>query len=101
MGGDLSYPAVGMLIFASCLVVVNRAGSYSFNSPRPFLTLGSGVISEETSHNDARGLATAPNRFTSYQLSMHFIKSLLCLFLSVWYAVLRLQPVVLAEVGCL
>ena len=78
MEGDVSYPAVGMLIFASYPAVANRAGSPAFNSPRPFLTLGSGVISEETSHNDARGLATAPNRFTSCRLSMlwHFVKGL-------------------------
>jgi len=33
--GDLSYPAVGMLIFASYPAVGSRAGSPSFNSPRP------------------------------------------------------------------
>src|SRR4051794_37720410 len=33
--GVISYPAVGMLIFASCPVVANQAGSPSFNSPRP------------------------------------------------------------------
>lgn len=33
--GVISYPAVGMLIFASCLVVASQAGSPSFNSPRP------------------------------------------------------------------
>jgi len=42
--GDLSYPAVDMLIFASCPTVSNRTGSPSFNAPRPFLTLGSGVV---------------------------------------------------------
>ena len=44
MGGDMSYPAVGMLIFASCPEVSIRTGSDSFNSPRPFLSLGSGVV---------------------------------------------------------
>jgi len=44
VGGDMSYPAVGMLIFASCLDVVIPTGSHLFNSPRPVLTLGSGVI---------------------------------------------------------
>jgi hypothetical protein len=44
VGGDVSYPAVGMLIFASYLAVASQAGSDLFNSPRPFLTLGSGVV---------------------------------------------------------
>jgi hypothetical protein len=35
VGGVMSYPAVGMLIFASCPDVSIRTGSHLFNSPRP------------------------------------------------------------------
>ena len=44
VGGDVSNPAVGMLIFASYLAVGSQVGSHLFNSPRPVLILGSGVV---------------------------------------------------------
>ena len=38
------YPAVGRLIFASYLEVALQTCSDLFDSPRPFLTLGSGIV---------------------------------------------------------
>jgi hypothetical protein len=38
------YPAVGRLIFASYLEVSLQTCSHLFDSPRPFLSLGSGVV---------------------------------------------------------
>jgi hypothetical protein len=38
------YPAVGRLIFASYLEVALQTFSHLFDSPRPFLSLGSGVV---------------------------------------------------------
>jgi len=41
---NLIYPAVGRLMFAYCPGLALRAESHGFDSPRPFLSLGSGVI---------------------------------------------------------
>ena len=84
MEGDLSYPAVGMLIFASYPAVGSRAGSPSFNSPRPFLTLGSGVDSEEPSHNDLEDWPPHPSLHHVSALNAFLLKASL-FFLSVRY----------------
>jgi hypothetical protein len=73
--GDVRYPAVGRLIFASCpersygpvrIILIHRG---------PVLSLGSGVLrASRMSHNDVEGWPPHPIRFTSWLISMscHF-----------------------------
>jgi hypothetical protein len=72
VGGDLSYPAVGMLIFASCPNVSIRTGSHLFNSPRPcpHSRLGSRPPKRRPITISRVGHRT--HRFTTCQLSMLF-----------------------------
>jgi hypothetical protein len=51
VGGAMSYPAVGMLIFASCPNVSIRTGSHLFNSPRPCPQSRLGSRPKGPSHN--------------------------------------------------
>jgi hypothetical protein len=68
--GEVIYPAVGRLIFASCQLLTQRTGSHLFDSPRPCPHSRLGSRSPKGgSHNALEGWPPHPIRFTSCRLS--------------------------------
>ena len=69
--GDIIFPAVGRLIFASYPEGKPRTGSHLFDSPRPcpHSRLGS-RLRKGASHNAHEGWPPHPVRFTSWLISM-------------------------------
>jgi len=84
--GVISYPAVGMLIFASYLVVASQAGSPSFNSPRPcpHSRLGSRPASRRPITTSRVGHRTQSLHLMSALNVLSTGSSLLLAFLVVW-----------------